>query len=398
MDAHARIARTEKGSEMSTPTGIAIIGCGFIADSYRFCCPRHLDQVALKGVFDRDPIRLAQYQRHWSDRTYQSLDDVLADPDVSIVVNLTTPENHEAVTVAAIEAGKHVYSEKPLALTAAQAEALRSKAANAGVRLASAPCNILGESAQTAWRAVRDGRIGTPRVIYAELDDGMIHRTDFRSWTSKSGRHWPAESEFETGCTYEHAGYALSILCAMFGPVRKVTAATATIFPDKGLGAEAAHSAPDFSVGILEFDGNIIARLTNSVVAPRDHRMRIVGDDGTIEISELWDYASPVVYRASARGRAQRWLERRRLWPGRTLKSVRPMPYKAGRGDPTMDFLRGVVELADAIRNDRPCRLDENFAVHITEVTEILQYPERFSRPAPIKSKFAPIEPMEWAR
>ena len=63
-----------------------------------------------------------------------------------------------------------------------------------------------------------------------------------------------------------------------------------------------------------------------------------------------------------------------------------------------MDFARGIAELAAAIRDNRRSRLDEDFAVHITEVTEVLQYPERFERPHVVRSAFAPIEPMDWAR
>jgi predicted dehydrogenase len=275
--------------------------------------------------------------------------------------------------------------------------ALRDKARNAGVRLASAPCNILGESIQTAWAAIRAGRIGNVRLVYAEIDDGMIHRTDFRSWRSRSGRLWPARSEFETGCTFEHAGYVITVLGAMFGPVRRVTAFASTIFKDKGLQPAMEHTAPDFSVGLLQFEGGIVARVTNSVVAPRDHRLRIFGDEGHLEIPELWDYASPVILHSLAQGRAARWLERCSLLPRRRLPHVRPMPYRTGRGDPTMDFMRGVVELARAIESGGPCRLDEDFAVHVTEVTEILQHPDRFERPAKVQSTFAPIAPMEWA-
>ena len=77
---------------------------------------------------------------------------------------------------------------------------------------------------------------------------------------------------------------------------------------------------------------------------------------------------------------------------------MRPTPFTGGRGKPTMDFMRGVAELALAVRENRPCRLDEDFAVHITEVTEMLQHPERFPQPAAVASSFEPIAPMDWAR
>ncbi|CUU43452.1 1,5-anhydro-D-fructose reductase [Blastochloris viridis] len=284
-------------------------------------------------------------------------------------------------------------------MTVREAVELRTKAQQAGVRLAAAPCNVLGESAQTAWAALRAGRIGRAVLAYAELDDGMIHRTNYRDWKSRSGQPWPARGEFATGCTFEHAGYAITVLAAMFGPVRTVTAFSALLIADKATAPPLADPAPDFSVGALAFDGGVVARLTNSVVAPYDHRLRLIGEAGTLDIAEPWDYGSAVVLRRPAQGRLERFIERR--WGqsrGRRLPLVRPVPFRRGWREPTMDFMRGVAELAAAVREGRRCRLDEDFAVHVTEVTEILQYPERFDRPAAVTSTFAPIEPMEWAR
>ena len=158
---------------------------------------------------------------------------------------------------------------------------------------------------------MRAGAIGAPRLVYAELDDGMIHKADYRNWISRSGKPWPAHGEFETGCTFEHAGYVLTILCAIFGPARRVTAFSALLVRDKQTDEPLPHPAPDFSVGLLEFDGGIVARVTNSVVAPYDHRLRVIGDEGTLEVREPWDYASPVRLRSVSTGRLSRFLERR---------------------------------------------------------------------------------------
>lgn len=389
------ISKSETGPRAGPD--IAVVGCGYVADMYRHCLAHHVGGLSLAGVYDRDPERLAAFARTWNDAPYASLDALLADPRVGVVLNLTDPENHAAVTAAAIAAGKHVYSEKPLGMTTAEATALRDAAAAAGVRLAAAPSNILGEQAQTLWRAVRDGSVGRVRLVYAELDDGMIHRSDYRRWLSRSGRRWPAEGEFETGCTYEHAGYVITLLVAMFGPVRRVSAHAALLVPDKGCDRPV-HPAPDFSCGCLEFDGGILARLTNSIVGPYDHRLRVVGDAGVLEVEEPWDFAAPVRLRRTATTRFERLIERR--FPrrrGRVVPSARPVPFRGGRGRPTMDFMRGVREFADAVRADRPCRLGADLAVHVTEVTEMLQHPERFARPAVVASGVEPMRPMDWA-
>ena len=348
--------------------------------------------------YDRDAARLAAFRGTWGDAGYDSLDAVLHDPEVALIVNLTNPQSHAEVTGAAIAAGRHVYSEKPLGMTYAEAARLRDAAGLKDVMLAGAPGNLLGEQAQTLWKAVRERAVGDVRLVYAELDDGMVHRAPHRQWISRSGQAWPAEGEFiETGCTFEHAGYALTLLAAMFGPALQVTAFSALLIRDKGLGVTR-ELAPDFSVGAVVFAGGVVARLTNSVVAPYDHRLMIVGEDGVLEVSEPWDYAGPVRLRRTTTGRLGRALERRLGGlPGRTVRAVRPVPFRGGRGRPTMDFMRGVRDLAEAARDGRPCRLGADFAVHIAEVTEVLQHPERFARPTTIRSGFAPIEPMPWA-
>lgn len=381
-------------------TGIAIVGCGYVADYYRQCLALHPDVLQLCGLYDRDSLRMAAFSACWGDRTYSALDGLLNDAAVQIVINLTDPESHYAVTQAAIFAGKHVYSEKPLAMTAAQARELRDAAQSAGVQLAAAPCNVLGEAAQTMWASIRTGAIGKPLLVYAELDDGMIHLAGYDKWISRSGRAWPARGEFATGCTFEHAGYVIGILVAMFGPVHSVTSYSSLLLADKQVEPPLAHPAPDFSTGVLEFGNGVAARLTNSIIAPYDHRLRIVGETGTLEMQEPWNYACPVTLRRPATTRLARYVERRFNGFGgaRRVKPVRATPFRGGRDHPTMDFMRGIAELASAVRENRHCRLDAELAVHIAEVTEMLQHPDRFKCPANVLSTVEPMDPMEWAR
>ena len=104
-----------------TPVTIAIVGTGFVADYYMTTLARHPGLV-LAGVFDSDLQRLAQFSAYHKVRAYPDFGSVLADKTVSIIVNLTTPQAHYAVSRSALEAGKHVYSEKPLAMDLAEAE------------------------------------------------------------------------------------------------------------------------------------------------------------------------------------------------------------------------------------------------------------------------------------
>lgn len=382
----------------ATSTKIAIVGTGYVADSYGYTLANHVPALELSGVYDKNAARMESFAQFFKASTYPSLDALLSDKSVSIVVNLTDPHAHLEVSQQILGAGKHLYTEKPLGMRTADAIALRSLANKKALRIAAAPCNFLGEAAQTMWKAVRAEAVGKIRLVYADFDDGIVHQLPHANWINATGKMWPADGEFTVGCTFEHAGYSLGPLMAMFGPVRRVTAFATLAFPDKLLKPSHEGWAPDVSVGCLEFESGVVARLTNSVAAPYDHRLRLIGEHGVLSMSEPWDYGCAVKQSSTASGRVSRFLERRfGFSPSRTVPAVRPVPFKRGRRLPTMDFMRGVRELADAIRENRPSRLDADFAVHITEVTEILQYPERFERPAIVQSRFNPIRPMDWA-
>ena len=150
-------------------TGFAIIGAGFVADLYMGSLKLY-PEIPIRGVFDRRPERAAAFCSHWGLAKHDSLEALLAACEPGdIVLNLTNPSSHYEVSRAVLEAGFHVYSEKPLAMEMGQATALTELAAEK--RLTSAPCSFLGEAAQTLWAAVRAGYPGKVRLVYAEMDD-----------------------------------------------------------------------------------------------------------------------------------------------------------------------------------------------------------------------------------
>jgi predicted dehydrogenase len=157
----------------------AIVGRGFVADYYITTLPNH-PELKIAGAFDRNANRLVQFCKHHSVRAYECLDALLADPGVALVLNLTDPHSHYPVSSAALAAGKHVYSEKPLAMTYEDAAALVRQARAAGLTIGGAPATVLGDAAQSLWRALEDGVIGKPRLVYAEMEDGMIFRDRWR--------------------------------------------------------------------------------------------------------------------------------------------------------------------------------------------------------------------------
>lgn len=389
----AKTSRSRRG-----PTGVAFVGVGYVADLYLATFRNWRERLALKGVFDTSPERQRAFCSHYGVGSYDKLEDMLADPDVEIVVNLTPPDQHYRVNRTALAAGKHVYSEKPLTLDLPEARCLVAQAETNGLHIVCAPSSVLGEAAQTLFTAVRDEVRGRPRLVYAEIDEGLLHRSAYRDWVSGAGAVWPAKNEFQTGCTLEHAGYAISWLVAMFGPVRRIVSSAHCLISDKGPDTPLDYCTPDFTCACLEFDGGVVARLTNSILAPHDHRFRVFCEDGSLEVAEIWDFHAPVrsipvPNVRGLRGRAQKFLG---LDGGKTLRPVHRRSIATAKQGFPMDFALGIAEMAEAIRSGKRPRLAGEFSLHITEVALAIQHPERFGTEYRPESAPEQFDRMEW--
>jgi predicted dehydrogenase len=372
---------------------IAIVGCGFVADYYLATLPGH-PELKLIGVSDCNADRAARFAAFHSVPRFNSLDDLLGDARVELVLNLTNPRSHYEVTRSCLAVGKHVYSEKPLVMELDQAKELVALAKAGSLRLASAPCSLLGETAQTLRKALRQHRVGTVRLVYAEMDDGMVFRMPYRKWVSASGIPWPANDEFEVGCTFEHAGYYLTWLPAFFGPAQTVTAFSACLVPDKQMDVPLEREAPDFSVACITFASGVVARLTCSIIAPHDHSLRIIGDEGILGTHDCWYYQSPVYIQRPITIRRKTFMSPRK--PRFRLVGEKSGQYRY-RGSQQMDFARGVAELADSIRERRPCRLSEQYSLHTNELVIAIDHARATGAPYTVTTTFDPIEPMPWA-
>ncbi len=360
-------------------TKIAFVGTGFVADYYMTTLENH-PGLQLAGVWDRDDARLAQFCAFHKVGAYNNMKALLDDPDVRIVVNLTNPESHYAVNRACLEAGKHVYCEKPLAMHFDEAEALAGLAESRKLTLCCAPANALSKAHDAFAQLLSEGRIGQPRLVYAEMEDGPVFRGDWQNWRSRSGAHWPGAEEFKIGCTLEHAGYALSWLAALFGPATHLSASSALCFPDKGV-ADSETLAPDFSVGLITFQSGVRARLTCGLAAPRDRSLTVLGDSGSLILRDLWDDNSPI--HLSSPGNERSFLERAlnfiehrfgRTLPVRVLPGRRVSSQPAGKKrtlpsyPSQIDFMGGIAEQAAALEEGRTPFFSGKVALHLTEL------------------------------
>ena len=209
--------------------------------------------VRIAGATDVDRSLSAAFVDRFGGLDYPSLADVLADPAVDAIVNLTFPSVHAEVTTAALEAGKHVHSEKPLAETTRAARTLVDLAADRGLRLSCSPITFMGDAQETVWRLVDAGAIGPVRVAYAEVNWSRIE-----SW------HPRPQPFYRIGPFADVGVYPLTILTAMFGPARRVTAFGTILYPDRTTTAGEPFSpeAPDFGVAVVELESGTVVRLT----------------------------------------------------------------------------------------------------------------------------------------
>lgn len=398
---------------------IGIVGCGYVFDHYMSTMASH-PNLSIAGVTDIDLERLAKVSQYYGLKTYKNLQDLLADPSIDIVVNLTSIEAHYDVTKAALEAGKHVYSEKPLVEEMAQAHELFALAKSRNLYLSAAPSNVLGATSQTMWKAVQDGAIGDVRTVYAEFDDNVIYLMQPEGWRSKTGAPWPYLHEYEMGCTWEHIGYHLGWMCAIFGPVRSVTAFSKQTLPDKTDQALSPADTPDFSVACLDFQSGVVGRITCSIGAPYDHRMRIFGNTGMVHADTYRHYECPVYLepfsKLSLNARKARSVRTNSILQKLFGVGGRRIPLVTSAFQPKISIFNasywnprkilqrwkrselgqqdkclGIAALVQAIERDETPLLSHDFILHLTELTLAIQAAGPDGASHKLESQFAPI-------
>ncbi len=348
---------------------VALVGCGNIAGRYAGSIVA-ADGLELAGATDAVPARAAELVAGFGGIQYPSLEALLASDEVDTVVNLTAAHAHAAVTAAALDAGKHVHTEKPLALDHAEACELVELAVGQGVRLSCAPATLLGEAQQTAWKLVREGAIGRVRAVYAEANWGRIE-----SW------HPSPASLYAVGPAVDVGIYPLAILTAIFGPVQRVASYGALLEPDRVAldGAPFRLGSPDLVVALLELPDGVTARLTASFyVGPSKQRgLEFHGDLGSLYLA-TWD-AFDARLELQARGGEYA-----------PAPLVRP-PYRG------IDWSRALVELAEALEEGRPHRASAEHAAHVVEVLDAIAESPRTGKAIAIGSAFEQPAPLPWA-
>lgn len=354
-----------------TPLGLGIVGTGNIAGAYARDILTH-PQIRLAAATDLDAPRAAAFGLEHGCRIHPSLDDLLADPSVDILVNLTVHHVHYEVTRRALEAGRHVYSEKPMTLRAHQAQELVALARSRGLRLGCSPSTFLGEAQQTAAGIIRDGRLGPVRAVYAEVNWGRIE-----TW------HPAPVPFFDVGVMFDVGVYPLTLVTSILGPARTVRAWGWELKPERQTvdGTPFRIGTSDLIVAAIELDGAVM-RLTTSFYVGRPAKLtgslEFHGDDASLALANFQEFDAAVEV-----GRY-----------GQTYEPVPPVrpPFRGTA------WARGVAEMADAIAEGRPHRASAEHAAHVVEILEgVATSIADGGRAIEIASTFATPPLMPWA-
>lgn len=336
---------------MST-TGVGVVGCGVISSVYQKVAAEFasleilacsdINPAASKAFAEADPSGLTRAV---------PFEELLGDPRVDVVVNLTVPAAHAGVTRAALEAGKAVYSEKPLATAPEEGAELVRLAAKKGVLLGCAPDTFLGAGLQTCRLALDEGLIGEPVAAVALI-----------------GRHGPEEwhpnpaffYEPGAGPLFDLGPYYLTATVALLGPIASVCGVARISTPERRIraGARAGEvlqvSTPTHVTGTLELVCGVPVTFLTSFDVWADHlpKFEIYGTEGTLSVPDPNTFGGPV----------ELWDATSRQW--RSLELVNAYSDNS-RG-------LGLADLARARQTGRAPRASGQLAFHVLDAMAAL--------------------------
>ncbi|AZI57605.1 gfo/Idh/MocA family oxidoreductase [Nakamurella antarctica] len=281
----------------NAPVGVGIIGAGVISTQYLTNLQRFPD-VEVRFIADIDLERAAEQAAAHGVPESGRVEELLARTDVDVVVNLTIPSAHAEITQLILEAGKHVWVEKPIATTTEAAKLLLSTATAAGLRVACAPDTVLGAGLQTAFRAIARGDIGEPL-------------TAITTFHVPGPDRWHPNPDFlfadGAGPLLDMGPYYLTALIHVFGSATRVHATSSQSQSSRiiGTGPRAGDSfpvlVPTHHSALIEFTGGRSAQSTFSFQHARRKagHIEVNGTNGTLTLPDpnlfdgeslLWSY------------------------------------------------------------------------------------------------------------
>jgi predicted dehydrogenase len=345
--------------------GVGIIGAGNISAQY-LRAMRAFPVLDIRAIADMKPAVAAAKGAEFGVPA-TSVDDLLGDPKIDIVVNLTIPRAHVAVGLRAIAAGKHVYSEKPLGVTYAEGKKLVAAASRAGLRVGSAPDTFLGGSHQQARALIDSGRAGD-----------IVGGTAF--FACPGHEYWHPDPAFYYdvggGPVLDMGPYYITDLVNLLGPVKTVEAMSATPLRKRPIRSEpkrgqmmpvrvATHVA-----GLLRFVSGAVIQVTFSFDVPRHEHLpfELYGTQASLLVPDPNMFGGALKI---APPRAEQWED---------------VPVTQPYADANYRSL-GVADMALGILKDRPHRCSGELALHVLEVLEAFEVASKAGAPVKIRSR-----------
>ncbi len=329
------------------PVKTAVVGCGMISDAYLSTMTSKFKILQVAACYDRSPARARAAAQKYSLQV-MSVEEIIADPSIEIVVNLTTPAAHYPVTKQLLEGGKHVYTEKVLAVELGQAAELVRLADQKGLYLGAAPDTFLGSAVQTARFAVESGLLGEITSCSCALSrDSSVYASP-ASFTVQPGG----------GMGFDVGIYYITALLSILGPVREVAGVVRTRHPERTQRTLEQYGEPlqiqneDLMAGTLQFECGVVATIlfdANSVfMIPEKPSVVVFGSQGVMYMADPNSFGGEV--RLVLKGNNEPF----------TLQQSHAYSAEC-RG-------LGVAEMAWSLRRGRKNRANKEMAFHALEV------------------------------
>jgi predicted dehydrogenase len=346
------------------PLRVGIIGCGNISNAYFKHVQPYEKLIKLVACADIDIARAqAKAAEHGLSKGC-SVAEMLGDPEIDIILNLTIPAAHASINQQIVQAGKHAYCEKPFALTYKEGLKTLQEAQKRKLRIGCAPDTVLGGGIQTCRKLIDDGAIGRPVAATANMV-GHGHE----------GWHPNPEFYYQPGGgpLFDMGPYYLTSLITLLGPAIQVSATATTTFPQRLItsqplaGKKIKVETPTHLCGLLEFGQGVVATVTMSFDVWASHLplLEIYGTEGSLLCPDPNNFGGEVLL----------WTSAKKEWT--------PVPLthtdQAGRGT-------GLAEMAEAIQQRRPHRASGELGLHVTEIMESFLVSARIAKAVKFKS------------
>jgi predicted dehydrogenase len=333
----------------TTPkTRIGIVGCGNISGVY-FKAGKTFSNLEVVAAADVLPERAHAKALEFGLPKACTVEELLSDPEVEIVVNLTIPKAHASVSIAALESGKHVYVEKPLGINRADGRRVMEVASRAGLRVGCAPDTFLGGGLQTCRKLIDDGWIGEPVAATAFM---LCHGHE--SWHPDPAFYY----HIGGGPMFDMGPYYLTALVSLIGPVKRLSGSARITFPERTItsapkyGEKVLVETPTHIAGVVDFQNDAVGTLVTSfdVWSANVPCIEIYGTEGSLAVPDPNTFGGPVRVRRKG---AKEWSD---------------VPLTHGFSENSRGI--GVADMAAAIKSGRPHRASGALALHVLDIME----------------------------